>query len=168
MLVVDLACTQGHRFEGWFGSAADLSGQQERGLLSCPVCGDVHVQRIPSATRLNVSHHAQQAPAALADPNPGLPVEQGAMAVGEQGTERKPDAVQALQAMYWSAVRHVMQHTEDVGDRFASQARAMHAGEQAAKPIRGQLDAEDREALKEEGIDVMTLVLPRGFDGPVQ
>jgi hypothetical protein len=61
-----------------------------------------------------------------------------------------------------------MQHTEDVGDRFASQARAMHAGEQAAKPIRGQLDAEDREALKEEGINVLTLVLPKGFDGPVQ
>jgi hypothetical protein len=160
MLVVDLACTQGHRFEGWFGSAADLSGQQARGLLSCPVCGDAHVQRIPAATRLNVSHLAQEVAAAQAEPSPGVPVAPGA--------ERKPDAVQALQAMYWTAVRHVMQHTEDVGDRFASQARAMHAGEQAAKPIRGQLDAEDREALKEEGIDVMTLVLPKGFDGPVQ
>jgi hypothetical protein len=78
------------------------------------------------------------------------------------------DQAQALQAMYWSAVRHVLQHTEDVGERFASDARAMHHGELPAKPIRGQLDEQEREALKDEGIEVMTLVVPKGLDGPVQ
>ncbi len=154
MLVVDLACPQGHRFEGWFASAAELGSQQARGLLSCPVCGDVHVQRIPSASRLNVSHQATDAA--------------GVAGTDVQAAARKPDEALALQAMYWSAVRHVMQTTEDVGERFATEARAMHAGELPAKPIRGQLDADDREALKEEGIEVMSLVVPKGFDSPVQ
>ncbi|MWY28932.1 DUF1178 family protein, partial [Francisella tularensis] len=39
MKVLDLRCANDHRFEGWFGSDADLQSQQERGLLTCPVCG---------------------------------------------------------------------------------------------------------------------------------
>ncbi len=197
MLVVDLSCPHGHRFEGWFASADDLASQQARGLVSCPVCGDPHVQRLPSAPHLNVSHHEERLPAEQR--SRGEPGKQGEVAGsrmahemaqlaqvarGTQGAhvahgdhpERGQvgadaghgDEAHALQAMYWSAVRHVLQHTEDVGERFASDARAMHHGELPAKPIRGQLDEEEREALKDEGIEVMTLVLPKGLDGPVQ
>lgn len=55
MKVLDLRCANGHRFEGWFGSDADLQSQQERGLLTCPVCGHNEVERLPSAPRLNLS-----------------------------------------------------------------------------------------------------------------
>ena len=34
MIVFDLSCSQGHRFEGWFGSSEDYASQQERGLVS--------------------------------------------------------------------------------------------------------------------------------------
>lgn len=186
MLVVDLACPQGHRFEGWFASADDLASQQARGLVSCPVCGDLHVQRLPSAPHLNVSHREERA----LEPNRTHPaqaegqassrtvndmsqlaqVAQGHRPASGQGEPHgvQADDAQALQALYWSAVRHVLQHTEDVGERFASDARAMHHGELPPKPIRGQLDAQEREALKDEGIEVVTLVVPKGLDGPVQ
>ena len=169
MLVVDLACPQGHRFEGWFASADDLNSQRDRGLLSCPVCGDFHVQRVPSATRLNVGAHAEpeQRQQAVDGGREGAALPSAPAGSTPMG-DKKADVVEALQAMYWSAVRHVMATTEDVGERFADDARAMHAGEMPAKPIRGQLDQEEREALKEEGIDVLTLVVPKGFDGPVQ
>ena len=39
MIVYDLCCDTGHRFEGWFGSSDDYSDQQQRGLVSCPECG---------------------------------------------------------------------------------------------------------------------------------
>ncbi len=191
MLVVDLSCPHGHRFEGWFASADDLASQQARGLVSCPVCGDLHVQRLPSAPHLNVSHHEERVPAdnrtrgesgelagsrmanemaQLAQVARGGHVAHGAHPERGQGGSGggHGDEAQALQAMYWSAVRHVLQHTEDVGERFASDARAMHHGELPAKPIRGQLDEQEREALKDEGIEVMTLVVPKGLDGPVQ
>jgi hypothetical protein len=194
MLVVDLSCPHGHRFEGWFASADDLASQQARGLVSCPVCGDLHVQRMPSAPHLNVAHRdAPVRPESRADSGPGEVAdsrmahemaqlaqvargdrgdrgahpEQGPGGPGREGDGHRDEA-QALQAMYWSAVRHVLQHTEDVGERFASDARAMHHGELPAKPIRGQLDAQEREALQDEGIEVMTLVVPKGLDGPVQ
>jgi hypothetical protein len=169
MLVVDLACPHGHRFEGWFASALDLNSQRERGLLSCPVCGDVQVQRVPSAVRLNVGAH----PDAQEPREPHVGVREPATSVDAMVApshieDKKVDAVEALQAMYWSAVRHVMASTEDVGARFADDARAMHAGERPSKPIRGQVDPEEREALREEGIDVLTLAVPKDFDGTVQ
>src|SRR5947208_803380 len=54
MIVFDLVCAAGHRFEGWFDSPADFASQQERKLLGCPSCGDAHVRRVPSATRANL------------------------------------------------------------------------------------------------------------------
>src|SRR5438105_13258954 len=58
MIVFDLLCSSGHRFEGWFGSAAEFASQKKRSLLSCPTCGSVHIQRVPSATRANLGAEA--------------------------------------------------------------------------------------------------------------
>ena len=54
MIVFDLHCTDGHRFEGWFGSAKDFASQRKRGLLSCPTCGATSIERGLSAPRLNM------------------------------------------------------------------------------------------------------------------
>jgi len=43
MIVFDLACPDGHRFEGWFGSSADYDDQRARGLLACPHCGESYL-----------------------------------------------------------------------------------------------------------------------------
>ena len=60
MIVYDLACAQGHRFEGWFGSADDFDGQKARDLVRCPLCDTPKVERIPSA-RVNVGKAAEVA-----------------------------------------------------------------------------------------------------------
>jgi hypothetical protein len=54
MKVLDLQCQQQHTFEGWFGSEEDYQSQLKRGLLECPMCGDAHVSKMPSAPRLNL------------------------------------------------------------------------------------------------------------------
>ena len=105
MLVVDLHCDQGHAFEGWFASGDELLRQQQAGLLGCPVCGSHAVQRRPSATRLNVS---------------------GAKGAGESVMEPPTQQAvegQALQAAYLQVVRQVLSQTENVGERFADEAR---------------------------------------------
>ena len=61
-----------------------------------------------------------------------------------------------------------MSRTEDVGDRFAEEARRIHYGEAAERGIRGQASAEEREALREEGIETFALPVPRALDGPLQ
>src|SRR5262245_31429922 len=58
MIVFDLLCAEGHRFEGWFSSADDFDSQKKRGLLSCPACASSAIQRMPSATRFNMGAEA--------------------------------------------------------------------------------------------------------------
>jgi hypothetical protein len=143
MKVVDMRCAQGHRFEGWFASDDDEASQRERGLLVCPLCGDGDVRRLPSAPRLNLG-------AARPAETVALP------------------AADDLQAQWLQAVRRVIERTEDVGERFAEEARRIHYGEVPQRGIRGQASRNEAEALKEEGIEVMTLPLPVALKGPLQ
>ena len=52
MKVLDLQCSQGHSFEGWFGSQDDYDAQRARGLVSCPVCDSVKVEKAIMAPRI--------------------------------------------------------------------------------------------------------------------
>jgi len=159
MLVLNLACASGHGFEGWFGSAADFESQQQRGLLSCPLCSSAEVRRMPSAPRLNLSAAAEPAtpaPAAApaapssdpAGPGAGLPM--------------------ALQREVMQAVRQLIANTEDVGERFAEEARRIHYGETEVRGIRGQATPDEAQALAEEGIDVVALPVPEALKDPLQ
>ena len=139
MKVLDLRCANGHGFEGWFASDADFMEQNGRGLVECPLCADKVIVRMPSAPRLNLSgaHEAEPARAAVM-PQPA-----------------------DLQAAWLHAVRELVNRTEDVGERFADEARRIHYGESRQRGIRGQATSEQREALQEEGIETFALPVPR-------
>ncbi|MBE2261263.1 MAG: DUF1178 family protein [Burkholderiaceae bacterium] len=154
MKVFDLHCGHGHVFEGWFASEDDFQQQQARALLACPLCGDLSVTKLPSAPRLNLGGAA--APARDAAPAAAAPAAVAAL----------PPA--ALQAAWLRMVREVMARTEDVGERFAEEARRMHHGETDERAIRGQATREQTEELLEEGIAVLPLPIPAGFEGPLQ
>ena len=149
MKVIDLRCQSGHRFEGWFAGDEDFLDQNGRGLIECPLCADKVIVRLPSAPRLNLS--GAQEPAASTPPVPA-PADDGA----------------TMQARWMQVVRHVMANTEDVGDRFADEARRIHYGEAEERPIRGKASAEEREALQEEGIEVHPLPVPVVFKDTLQ
>lgn len=48
MVVFDLKCSAGHRFEGWFDDLRDLRSQLRKGLLACPSCGDASITQVPA------------------------------------------------------------------------------------------------------------------------
>ena len=154
MKVLNLQCSHGHAFEGWFASHDDYASQRERGLVSCPVCNDAEVTKMPSAPRLNLGHDA---PAAAP-----VPAEAAAVQDVAQMTP------QHLQAAWMKMVRHVMAHTEDVGAQFAEEARKIHYGETENRNIRGQASREETEALLDEGIDILPLPVPAGLKEPLQ
>ena len=151
MKVLNLQCDAQHVFEGWFASEEDFSGQQERGLLECPMCGTRSVHKLPSAPRLNLGAPREEA----------APVPQ---TQSQSVTNGKAEA--ALQAAWLQAARRVLAQTEDVGERFAEEARKMHYGEAEERGIRGKASREQTEALLDEGIPVLPLPLPAGLDGP--
>ena len=150
MKVLNLRCTHGHLFEGWFGSEDDFLSQNGRGLIACPMCADPVISRMPSAPRLNLSN-ARQPPAATLEP---------------PATSMLKPAQGDLQAMWLKAVQHVIANTEDVGPRFAEEARRIHYGESEQRGIRGQATSEERAALADEGIEAMPLPIPAALLGP--
>ena len=149
MKVLNLRCAHEHRFEGWFASDADFNSQSERAMVACPLCDDKAITRLPTAPRLNVS---KQQPAAPSE----------AVAPGPEGQQV------LMQAEWLRAVRHVLNNTEDVGDRFPEEARRIHYGEAAERGIRGQASRADAEALRDEGIEVMGIAVPEPLKGPIQ
>ena len=149
MKVLDLRCGSGHGFEGWFASEDDYGSQRERGLLDCPVCGNAEVTRLPSAPRLNLS--GARAPELAPAPAP-VAAPAAASSVTEMAVHGN-----AATARFVEAVAELLKNTQDVGPRFAEEARRIHYGESEAKAIRGQATPEEREALADEGIEVFTL-----------
>ena len=160
MKVLDLRCGAGHGFEGWFASDDDYGSQRERGLLDCPVCGNAEVTRLPSAPRLNLSG-ARAPVAAQAQTSAAGPV-------ATPGTTELAVHGNAATARFIEAVAELLKNTQDVGPRFAEEARRIHYGESEAKAIRGQATPEEREALADEGIEVFTLPTGRPPKTPLQ
>lgn len=152
MKVLNLQCSRQHSFEGWFGSEDDFQSQLTRGLIACPLCADKNIQKMPSAPRLNFGapQAADKLPASTA-------------MTSLEGPEAAPNdgANLPAQVAFLKALRHVVSNTEDVGTRFADEARRIHYGEVEARGIRGQASVRDAVELLEEGIEVMPLpILP--------
>ena len=141
MKVLNLHCGQGHVFEGWFAGEDDFQAQLGQGLLECPMCGTHEVRKALSAPRLNLGARAPASPPS-----------------SEAAPASAPDA--ALQAAWLSAARRIMAESEDVGARFAEEARRMHYGEASQRAIRGQASLEETAQLLDEGIPVVPLPLP--------
>jgi hypothetical protein len=156
MKVFNLRCAHDHHFEGWFASEAAFIEQAERALVECPMCGDKEVTRMPSAPRLNLSGAREPQPQTNTQTQPSPP---------QPGPVAKPAEDQSIEAMWLKAVQHVMKTTEDVGARFPEEARRIHYGESEARGIRGQATPQEREALADEGIEVMQLPVPKALEG---
>ncbi|HEY1103424.1 MAG TPA: DUF1178 family protein [Burkholderiaceae bacterium] len=153
MKVLDLHCVGQHAFEGWFASERDFQAQSAAGQIACPTCGDTRISKKISAPRLNMGA-MPPLPATRAD---GAPVPQDASAA--------PPELRQLQAAMLRLARQVVAHSENVGDRFADEARRIHHGEAPERAIRGQASIAETYALLEEGIAV--LPLPEGAEQPL-
>ncbi len=79
-----------------------------------------------------------------------------APAIGRSRPSVAPDPAQ-MRAALMQLNRHVKQHAEAVGERFTEEARAIHRGDAAERPIWGQASPTDASDLRDEGIDVVPL-----------
>jgi hypothetical protein len=146
MIVFDLSCLDGHRFEGWFGSSADYEGQRADGLLACPVCGSSEVNKAPMAPAVPAKGNARQVV---------LPPETRPMA----NTPMPAEMQQALKALA-KAQAEALRNSTWVGDKFAEETRKMHYGERDEALIHGQASLAEAKALIEEGVPVAPLPFP--------
>jgi hypothetical protein len=149
MIVFDLSCAGGHRFEGWFASGEDFAAQNARGLVECPRCGSQDVIKAPMAPAVPRKGN-QRVEAKKAVANGPMPFE-----VAAALNHLAQAQAAALEGSKW------------VGDNFAEQSRAMHYGERAAEVIHGRATPIEAKALHDEGVPVAPLPFPVAAPGDV-
>ena len=157
MIKYQLICDQSHEFEGWFQASAAFDAQAESGLLRCPLCDSDQVKRALMTPNLASPKRRKAIEPPLADPAP-KPADP---ALPEQlAPPTKSEQVQALGAAL-SELRQlqhkITKECRDVGNNFAEEARKIHYGEAKAEGIYGRTTHEEREALEDEGIDVLDM-----------
>jgi hypothetical protein len=147
MIVFDLSCPDGHRFEGWFGSSADFADQHARGLLACPACGLADVGKAPMAPAVQAKGNTWQEV---------LPPE----APRQLANAPMPPQVQKALAALAKAQAEALKNSTWVGDKFADETRKMHYGERDEALIHGQATLAEAKGLIEEGVPVAPLPFP--------
>ena len=134
MIRYALSCHRAHSFEGWFSSSEDYDAQHARGLVTCPICHSADVDKTLMAPSVSTARKKEEV---------------RTLAFEAAQTE----AVRKLK----DVVAEIRANAEDVGDRFAEEARKIHYGETAARGIIGQATAHDAHDLIEEGIEIAPL-----------
>lgn len=133
MIRFSLHCDHAHEFEAWFRSNDDFDVQRKRGFVSCPECGSQKVEKALMAPAVSTSRKQEKM----------------ALAMGEQ--QRK--VVAALKEMS----ENVRKNAENVGDKFAEEARKIHFGEAEARGIYGAATFDEVKGLAEDGVDFVPL-----------
>jgi hypothetical protein len=141
MVVYDLICARGHRFEGWFDNLNDLSSQLADHILVCPICGNGQVSRRPSTFGLVKAGRTEEKPAENS-PSPSV----------------KPSTLEILHR--WAEFsQRLERELDDVGHGFADEALKMHYGVTKRRGIRGLSTEAQEEMLRKEGIEFFKVPL---------
>lgn len=141
MINYTLKCENDHRFDSWFQSADAFDKLRMAGMVTCPTCVSTNVEKAIMAPRVRTARKAANAPDQTA--------EQKDAPLSTPATDEER-AIAALKSK-------VEANSEYVGMEFASQARAIHAGEAAERPIYGEAAPEEAIKLLQEGVPVAPL-----------
>jgi hypothetical protein len=162
MIRYTLNCANDHTFESWFPGSDAFDKQVKRGFVTCPECGSAKVSKAimaPSVGRRDLGRGPREGDTQQVSTLPGAEATPGADAA--QPVAIVSEKERELRAMLRAVRSFVEANSEDVGRKFASQARKMHDGEIEHRAIRGEASSEDVKALLDDGIEVHPLpVLP--------
>lgn len=144
MIRYDLNCDAGHAFDAWFPGSDAYDEQAARGLVTCPHCGTPKVSK------------AIMAPS-VAKGGSG----KGAADAGAGADAGGPDLTSGMPAELRQALREfrakALEGSENVGMRFADEARRIHRGDAPARKVHGEATPDEARALHEEGVAVAPL-----------
>jgi hypothetical protein len=133
-----LRCENAHEFEGWFSESADFERQVGSGFVTCPACNSASISKLLMAPSVSTARKKNEMQTLAMD------------TMRRETFQKLKEAVSAIKA-----------NSEDVGTRFAEEARKIHYGETNARGIMGQTTLDEARALLDEGIEIAALpVLP--------
>ncbi len=138
VIIYDLKCRDGHKFEGWFKDRGAFDEQRLQQLIACPVCGNTETVLIPSSVVVRGRAN-------------------NSAAITTQNGEPPLKLLRELQ-------EYIHKNFDNVGDKFAEVALRIHHGEEDSRNIRGTATGSEEETLREEGVQFIKMPLPK-FDG---
>lgn len=147
MVIYNLVCKKKHSFEGWFPSFDDFQKQAEKKLISCPTCGTTKVEKVPHACAVHVKKEQPAPPAKRPQPTPPA-LRSAAPSPAE------------FKEMLLKVHHYIKENFEDVGPRFAEEARQIHKGDAEERPIHGTATTQETKELAEDGVPFIALPKP--------
>jgi hypothetical protein len=133
VIIFDLKCENGHKFDGWFKDRQAFIEQKSQKLVACPICNSYSVDIVLSSVTI-MNKDSRSA-----------------------GKEKEVSLLKALQAFH----QYVDKNFEDVGDRFAEVALKIHFGEEEKRNIKGKTTLKEEENLREEGVQFLKIPDPK-------
>jgi hypothetical protein len=153
MIKFALSCDGGHEFESWFQNGGAYEAQSKSGLIHCPICQTPRVAKAIMAPALAYHGRNEDVPA------PAVPVEPSTKVALIDDRDRE------LRTLIEDVRKRILEHTDNVGARFADEARRIHDGLAPDRAIHGQATSEEARALIEEGIAILPIPqLPGEFN----
>ena len=147
MVIYNLVCAKNHSFEGWFPSFEEYQKQAQKKLLACPTCGNKKIEKVPHACAVHVKKD-EPAPPRKEKPKVDAPAAPPQLSPAE------------FKEMLIRVYHHVKTNFEDVGSRFAEEARQIHSGAAEERPIHGTATPQETKDLAEDGIPFIALPKP--------
>ncbi len=157
MIRYALVCDQAHEFESWFPSGDAFEEQCARNLVTCPVCGSDRIEKRIMAPAIARGDRMQHAQPATTRETGSTPTPAPSPAPAGEAVALLGEREQALRAMIREIHAHVTQNAENVGKRFAEEARRMHYGEAEERAIWGEASFDEARELIDEGVPVQPL-----------
>jgi hypothetical protein len=133
MMVLELQCTNGHTFEGWFTNSEVFNRQREACEIHCPVCDDNRVIQVLSPVAIKKTDRP------LASDEP------------------EKLSVEVVKEFY----DYIKNNFEEVGTDFAKEALKIHYGVSEKRNIRGSSTADEEKTLTEEGVEFFKIPVPK-------
>ena len=133
MIKYNLICNRDHEFEAWFSKMSDFDDQAAAGLVQCPYCQSVKVEKAIMAPNVSTSRKKTAI------------------------VEKQKKAMTMMNKAAAKIRREIEEKCDYVGEKFADEARAMHYGEKPDRAIYGEANPKDAAQLADEGIGIAPL-----------
>ena len=133
MIKYNLKCKNNHEFESWFSDSKDFDKLKKKNLIECIFCQTKKVEKSIMAPRV--------ANLKLQDKQKKIP---------QLKIKKFKKDLQNLR-------KFVEKNFEYVDNNFANKVREVYYDKKSKKNIYGSTTEEEREELKEEGIDLMSI-----------
>ena len=156
MIHYSLVCDAAHEFDGWFRDSATFDAQASSGVVVCPHCHSTSIAKAVMAPHVarkffsRASVEEERQPSCARGQDESQPV----ALLDERHAQ--------LRAMIRELRESIVASTEDMGERFPSEARKIQDGDAEPRPIRGRASLAEAKSLLEDGIEILPFPGLRG------